>query len=146
MTDNRASNAAAVGVADSDQRAAARHDRAADKSQARSFTIDAARLMRDLHCLDVVIFDVQGLSDVTDHIIIASGTSDRQIRSVGQDVEELAEQMGLPKFGHDVDSPTTWLVLDFVDVVVHLFEPATRTHYDLEMMWDDAPRVAWQRG
>ncbi len=115
----------------------------------REFAIDAARLANDLHCQDVMVLDVRGLSDLTDYLIIGTGTSARQIRGVGDDIEKLASQVELARYGRELDGegeqPTTWLVLDFVDVVVHLFEAATRGHYDLEMLWGDAPRVTWRR-
>jgi ribosome-associated protein len=112
----------------------------------RRFVVEAARLANDLHCRDGLVLDIRGLSDVTDYLLIATGTSDRQILSVGRDIEELAEQYGLSRFGRNVDGPTTWLVLDFVDVVVHLFDANARAYYDLEMMWGDAGRVSWRRG
>ncbi len=111
----------------------------------RAFVIEAARLLSDSHCSDIVVFDVTELSDVTDFIIIASGTSDRQIRSVADDVTKLAKESDLEKFGRDEDGPSTWVVLDLIEAIVHLFEPNTRAHYDLEMMWGDAPRVEWKR-
>ena len=107
--------------------------------------IDAACLLNDSHFQDVLLLDVCGLSDITDYVLIASGTSDRQIKSVGGDVEDLAKEAGFERYGRDADDDNTWLVLDFVDVIVHLFEPATRAHYDLEMMWGDAPQVEWRR-
>lgn len=119
--------------------------RAADADTIGAFIIDAARLMNDSHCSDVRIYDVRGLSDLTDYLIIASGTSDRQIRSVATHVEQLAKEQGFQRFGRDEDAPSKWVVIDLVDVVVHLFEPATRAYYDLEMMWGDAPRVEWKR-
>lgn len=119
---------------------------AAQDEQIRAFTIEAARLAHDRHCEDVLLLDVREISDVTDYILIATGTSDRQIISVGEEIEKLARKTGLTRFGREVDAPTNWLVLDLVDVIVHLFEPATRAHYDLEMMWGDAPKVSWRRG
>lgn len=117
-----------------------------DDAGLRRFAMEAARLLDDLHCDDVLLLDVRGLSDVTDYVLIASGTSDRQIKSVGRDIEKLGGQWGLVRFGRDADEATTWLVIDFVDCVVHLFEPTARAFYDLEMMWGDAPRVDWRRG
>ena len=115
-----------------------------DNDRTQQFVVEAARQLVDLHCEDVVAFDVRGLSDVTDYVMIACGTSDRQIISVGRDITQLAKQFQLQRFGREVDEATTWLVLDFVDVVVHLFEPVMRAHYDIEMMWDDAPRITWK--
>lgn len=126
-----------------EDRAALRHA-GPDHDHTRRFVIEAARLMASLHCHDVLIMDICGLSDITDYVLIGSGTSQRQIRSVGQDIESLAKQSDMPRFGREADDDTSWVVLDFVDCVVHLFEPAARAHYDLEMMWGEAPRVDWQ--
>lgn len=117
----------------------------ANADAARDFAIEAARLVSDLRCEDVVVFDVRGKSPVTNFIVIASGTSDRQIKSVGADVADLGAEQGFARYGGDRDGASTWCVVDLVEVMVHLFEPATRGHYDLEMMWGDAPQVKWRR-
>lgn len=110
----------------------------------RKFAIESARLLSDLHAEDVVLFDVRKMSDVTDYILIATGTSDRQIRSLGDRVEELSREMKIDRYGRDADGSATWIVVDFVDTVIHLFDPAARAHYDLEMLWGDAPKVKWR--
>lgn len=112
---------------------------------ALKFAIAAARLLADDKCEGIMVLDVRNLSQVTDYIVIGSGTSERQMRSVLNHVEELGEQSGFPPFRASDDDRATWLLADFVDVVVHVFEPNTRAHYDLEMLWGDAPRVAWER-
>lgn len=110
-----------------------------------AFAVEVARLLSDEKCEDVVVLDVRGMSQITDFIVIGSGTSERQMRSVLQHVEELGRERGFPAFRTNTDERSTWLLADFVDLVVHLFEPNTRAHYDLEMLWGDAPRVAWER-
>ena len=133
------------GLPAADPSRASRRHVGVEAAQVASFAVEAARLLHDRRCEDVLVLDVQGLSDVTDYILIGSGTSDRQMVSVGEELEDLAKLSDLARFGREVDLPTTWLVLDFVDVVVHLFDPAARAHYDLEMMWGDAPKVPWER-
>lgn len=113
--------------------------------ETEKFVIEAARLLSDDKCEDVVVLDVRKLSQVTDFVIIGSGTSDRQMRSVLKHVEELGDQLGYKAFRVSADERAVWLLADFVHVVVHLFEPNTRAHYDLEMLWGDAPRLEWQR-
>ena len=117
-----------------------------DQQRTGKFVIDAARLMSDSHCQEVIICDLRELSDLTDYLLIGSGTSDRQMSSVGDDLDQLAPQFDLSCYGRESDSRSTWIVLDFIDVMVHLFEPASRAHYDLEMLWGDAPRMPWRRG
>jgi ribosome-associated protein len=117
----------------------------ADPAAIRAFAVEAARLIRDDKCEDVVVLDVNRHSQVTDYLIIGSGTSERQMRSVLQHVEELGAKRGFNAFRSHTDERSTWLLLDFVDVVVHLFEPNIRAHYDLETLWSDAKRVDWER-
>ena len=105
----------------------------------------AARLAVDLHCEDVRLLDVRGLSQICDFILVASGTSDRQMRSVAEDMEELAEEAGYQRFRVTGDSLDTWIVVDFVDLVVHLFEPGRRRYYDIENLWGDASDVDFRR-
>lgn len=116
-----------------------------DDAKVHHFVVEAARQLNDLHCENILIYDVRGLSDVTDYIILGSGTSKRQIKSLGGEIADLASGYGLARFGEDSDDAKTWVVIDFVDVVIHLFDPETRAHYDLEMMWEDAPKVEWAR-
>lgn len=116
-----------------------------DPAQVRGFAIEAARLIADLKCADVVLLDVTGHSQVCDYVIIGSGTSQRQMKSVADDVAELGDTMGMAAYRSSRDEGTTWVVVDFVEVVVHLFEPDQRLYYDLELMWAQAKRVDWSR-
>ncbi|MGE3109480.1 MAG: ribosome silencing factor [Phycisphaerales bacterium] len=115
------------------------------KNAAREAAIAIARVLHDDKCTDIAVLDVTGMSSVSDFIVIASGTSDRQMRSASDDAAQAAEGLGYPAFRRNVDDRTTWVVLDCVDVIAHIFEPNTRAHYDLEMLWGDAPRVPWER-
>lgn len=114
-------------------------------ADAERFAIDLARLCADDKCTQVVVLDVRGLSPITNFLVIASGTSERQMRSVLSHAEELAQERGINPHGLSKDAGGHWLVADFVDVVTHLFEPNTRAHYDLEMLWGDAREIAWER-
>ncbi len=115
----------------------------ADPKITRQFAIDSARLCRDDKCTHVLLLDVRVLSQVTDYIIIASGTSERQMRSVLDHIDDMGKDAGFPAFRISTDSQAEWLLADFVDVVVHLFEPEARRHFDLETLWGDAPKVEW---
>ncbi len=118
-----------------------------DDDQDRQFAVEAAGLLNDFDCEDVMVLDVRGMSNVTNFLVLATGTSDRQIRSLGGRVKDLARDFDLELFGHERDDQgegVTWVVLDFVNVVVHLFDPAARAHYDLEMLWGDAERIKWR--
>jgi len=113
--------------------------------EARDFALAAAQLLSDYRCEDVIVLDVRGLSEVTNYLVLATGTSDRQLKSAVYYLSDLARDHGMDRLGSERDEQATWVVLDYVDVVVHLFEPVTRAHYDLEMLWGDAERITWQR-
>lgn len=115
------------------------------REQARTFAIEAARSLRDNQCSDALVLNLRGLSPVAEYLVIASGTSDRQMKSAADDVAELAPTTEHALVRQSSDSRSTWIVCDFGDVVVHIFEPRTRAYYDLELLWGDAERVRWQR-
>ncbi len=98
-----------------------------------------------MKCTDVLVLDVTGLSQVCDFIVISTGTSDRQMRSVAQSLEDLGKESGDPPYRSNRDSATSWVVADFVDVVAHIFEPSQRIYYDIEALWRNGARVEWRR-
>lgn len=112
-----------------------------NREGARAFARSIARSLLDDRCEDVVILDVADHTTVTACIVIASGTSDRQMRASLDHLDEVAKEHGTKVSRVSKDDNTTWLLADFVDVVVHLFEPNARAFYDLETMWLDAPRI-----
>jgi ribosome-associated protein len=118
---------------------------AARLEEARRLAVDAARALADAKCEDIEVIDVSELSQVMNFLVIATGTSDRQMRSAADDAKEAAEDLGERVFGRSADPAATWIVMDFVDVVVHIFEPNARAYYDLETLWGDGPRVSWRR-
>lgn len=87
--------------------------------------------------------DLRGLSPITDYFVIASGTSSRQMKSVADDLKLLARQRGQGVFGVSGEQSCQWVIADFVDVVVHLFDAEHRAYYDLESLWGDSSRVDW---
>lgn len=118
---------------------------AGDVAAARSLAAQIAQLLDDFDCKDILLYDLRGVSPITSFIVIASGTSDRQIKALGGRATDLAESLGVARYGSDTDQTSRWVVLDFVDVMVHLFEPETRAVYDLEMLWGDAEQLDWRR-
>ena len=117
----------------------------ADPESTRQFAIDMARTLADSKCTEVVLLDVRGRSQVCDYVIIASGTSQRQMRAAAQDLEDLGKERGQHPFRTNADEGSTWIVVDFVEIVAHLFEPDQRLYYDLELLHADGKRVDWRR-
>jgi ribosome-associated protein len=116
-----------------------------DPESTRQFAIDIARTLADSKCSDVILLDVRGRSQVTDYVIIGSGTSQRQMRAAAQDIEDVGKARGQHPFRTNADQSSTWIVVDFVEIVAHLFEPDQRLYYDLELLHADGKRIEWRR-
>lgn len=95
----------------------------------------------DLKGRDILVLDLRGLSDATDYFVVASGTSDAHVRGIANSVLEKLDRRGMR--AHHVEGLPggRWVLLDFVDFVVHLFHPETRGFYQLERLWSDAPEL-----
>lgn len=106
-----------------------------------AFALEVGKLLAGRHCDDVVLLNVTGLSQVCDYVLVCTGTSDRQMKSVATEVAALGREHNYPPFRKNIDTGATWIVVDFITVVVHLFEPERRAYYDLEDLWSDAKRV-----
>ncbi len=111
------------------------------KLDSAAFAVEAGKLLMDRHCEDVILLNVIGLSQVCDYVLIATGTSDRQMKSVADEVGDLGNDFSFPAFRTSIDTGATWIVVDFISVVLHLFEPQRRAYYDLEDLWADAKTV-----
>ncbi|MGC8625456.1 MAG: ribosome silencing factor [Phycisphaerae bacterium] len=106
--------------------------------------IDLARLADQTRCQNVVLLDVRQKSPVTKFFLIVTGTSDRQRRTVADELVRHGKIHNFPAWRTNGYETAKWIVVDFIDVVAHIFEEASRRFYDLEMLWGDCPRVAWQ--
>jgi ribosome-associated protein len=104
----------------------------------------AARAASSKQGRDVVILDVRDLIVITDYFVIASGSSDRQVRTIAEEIERALREQGLKPVRREGERDGRWVLLDFVDFVAHVFLDDDRAYYDLERLWADAPRVAWE--
>lgn len=109
--------------------------------KAKELAVAAAKLAGERHCTDIVVLDMRNVSQVTDYFLILTGTSDRQMRSVADEITDIAKEKKFPLFGRAGYETSHWVLLDFVDVVVHIFDKQSRGYYDLEMLWGDAKKV-----
>ncbi|MBL9152398.1 MAG: ribosome silencing factor [Verrucomicrobiales bacterium] len=91
---------------------------------------------------DIVILDLRGLSSITDYFVICNGTSNPHLKAIRRDIsEKVLETLGEKPRSVDGDPESQWLVLDYVNVIVHVFHADKRHLYGLETLWKDAPRV-----
>lgn len=109
--------------------------------EAREFAIAAAKIAAGRNCSDVTVLDLTGISPATDYFVIATGTSNRQMRTVADEICDEAKGRGIVRFGRAGYEQARWILLDFVDVVIHIFDSQYREYYDLELLWGDAQRL-----
>lgn len=92
----------------------------------------------------IVVLDVSELLVITDHFLICSGNNERQVRTIADEIEKrLQEERGVKPFRREGQREGRWILLDYVDFVVHVFGPEERDYYDLERLWADAPVIAF---
>lgn len=101
-----------------------------------------AQAAANLKAEELVLLDVSQLTVLADYFLICNGTSDRHVRSIADRISEAARESGSTKFHSEGLDEGRWILLDYGDVVVHVFDPPTREYYRLEELWGDAPRVA----
>ena len=99
------------------------------------------QLASDKKAEDIVMLDIHALSIIADYFVICTGTSDRQVRAIGKDIDEQLGKRGVQPVHIEGMQDATWVLLDYGSVIVHVFDPATRDYYRLEKLWAEAPRV-----
>ena len=90
---------------------------------------------------NLVALDMRGVASFADVFILASGNSDRHVRAIADAVEESVSALGERPLGIEGYDEARWILLDLGDVIVHVFQPAVREHYDLERLWSEAPKL-----
>jgi len=114
-------------------------------NDSRATAVAAAQAAAAKQASDSVILDVRELIVITDYFVIASGSSDRQVRTLVEEIEKgVRERLGVRPVRREGEDGWQWVLLDYVDVVVHVFSEEQREYYDLERLWRDAPRVEWE--
>ncbi len=95
----------------------------------------------DKKAKDVLILDLRGLTIIADYFVICSGESTTHVRAIVEGVEEKSKRLGLKHPGIEGLDYSHWVLMDFGDVIVHIFEDRTRDYYELEKLWMDAERI-----
>jgi ribosome-associated protein len=94
---------------------------------------------------DIVLLDVDGLFTLSDIFVIATGTSRPHVQALAEGVEEAIQQIeGLKPLRVEGQAEAEWVLVDYGDIIVHMFQPASREFYSLERLWGDASRIKWE--
>ncbi len=110
-------------------------------TSSRKKSLYCVRAALEKKAYDLVLLDVQKVSSFTAYFLICSGRSDRQVQAIARSIEEDLKKMGIRPLGMEGFEGGQWILMDYEDVVVHVFLDPVRKFYDLEGLWLDAPRV-----
>ncbi len=125
--------------------AGSRADRRRPSDPALERALVAARTAEDNRGRDIVVLDLRELTSMFDYFVIATGTSRRQLHAMSEEIDHaLEEGMGDRRLGIEGYDESRWILLDYGDVVIHLFESDTRTYYALEELWAPAKRIPFE--
>ena len=119
--------------------AARKSETAAQRPEEVQLAVDAAL---ERNAREPVLLDLRGLSDATDWFLIASGDSDTHAKAIAENVLERMRAAGLKPAGVEGKSGATWILLDYITLVIHVFLPRVRDFYQLESLWGNAPALA----
>lgn len=88
--------------------------------------------------------DLQGLTFFTDYFVVCSGINKRQLQAIANEIEKQTDALNIKRLSIEGYNDARWILLDYGDVIIHLFDKDARSFYDLELLWGDASRVKWQ--
>lgn len=104
-----------------------------------------ARVAADNKAQNVVVLDMRGITPLYDFFVLATGVSRRQIHTLTEEIDAAMSAEGEKRLSVEGYEASRWIVQDYGDIVVHVFDPQTREYYSLEDLWADAPRIDWER-
>lgn len=104
----------------------------------------AARSLEDKKALDILLLDVSEITTIADYFIIATGESKRQIKACSDHIDEVLSSKGVNEHNVEGISNLEWVLMDYGDIIIHIFDKEARLHYGLERLWGDAPRVDYR--
>ena len=99
------------------------------------------RIIRERKAIDPIVFQVTNLTSISDYFIIAGGNSTRQVQAIARHLQKKTREEGLRPYGIEGEHEGRWVLLDYGDVIIHLFYEPVRELYDLEGLWIEAPRI-----
>ena len=110
----------------------------------RTLAVRAARAAAEKQGRDIRVLQVRSLIAITDYFVIVSGATDRQVKAIGEEIQNDLAKSGVKPIRREGERDLRWLLLDYADIIVHVFHEEDRAYYELERLWKDAPDVAWE--
>jgi ribosome-associated protein len=125
--------------------ATAQQEPTARATVALDLTTQCAGIAEDNKARDIVILDMRGITPLYDFLLLCTGASRRQIHTIAEEIDAAMRSAGEKRMSIEGYEAGKWVVQDYGDIVVHVFDPDTRTYYALEDLWADAARIDWTR-
>lgn len=110
----------------------------------KSLAVFAAKILDSKKGEDIKVLEIKNLTSIGDYFVICTGTSSTHIKSLRDEVEEKLKEQGAAPSHNEGGNGSTWLLLDYRDVIIHIFDKEAAAFYDLERLWLDAPSVDFQ--
>lgn len=104
----------------------------------------AARALDGAKGTEITVLDVEGVSPITDYLVLGTGGNPRHVRALAEEAERVLKEKNIRPVSREGVEDPRWIVLDYGPVVVHLFLPDTRSFYDLDMLWGDGKKLRWK--
>ena len=121
-------------------------DSRSDEQKARSLqhACLCAKIADDYRGKDTVVLDLSGVTPIVDYFVITTGNSRRQMHAIAEEVDRVLNEQGSSRIGLEGYRQSAWILQDYGDVVLHVFDDESRATYDLEHLWADATRIDWR--
>lgn len=103
-----------------------------------------ARVAEENKARDIRVLDMRAITPMYDYFVLATGTGRRQLHAIVEEVDAALRAEGDKRLSIEGYESSKWIVQDYGDIVVHVFDPASREYYDLDQLWADAPRLDWE--
>ncbi len=109
----------------------------------KEIAIACAKIADQKKAQDIVILDVDKISSITDYFVICSAINERQLHAIADEIDKELKKLSIKKYGMEGYREAKWVLIDYGDFIIHIFEKERRNYYDLELLWGDAPKVEW---
>ncbi|MFQ5964047.1 MAG: ribosome silencing factor [Candidatus Scalinduaceae bacterium] len=106
--------------------------------------IMCARIADQKKAQNIIVLDISKLTFITKYFVICTGINERQLHAIADEIGKKLRKLSIEKYGMEGYNEAKWILIDYGDVIVHLFGKDTRAFYDLELLWGDASKIAWQ--
>ncbi len=105
--------------------------------------ITCAKIADGKKAQDIVVLDISKLTFIAEYFVICTGINERQLQTIADEIKAKLKKRSIQNIGIEGYNEAKWILMDYGDVIVHLFSKEMRSFYDLELLWGDAPKVTW---